>query len=101
MSGRLQDVWLAEVEAEYLALLEAGRDVGVDVGNQFRAFEHLLERGLDAKWRPIDRVDSTDIYVMYGRYALMFFAVQERRVAVVKWTVLGTEHQQRQAREEA
>jgi hypothetical protein len=34
----LQDVWLPEVEAEYAALLALSRDVGVDVGNQFRAW---------------------------------------------------------------
>ena len=84
-----------------MELLKLDRDVGVDVGNQFRAFEHLLERGVDAKWRPIEWVGAADVYVMYAKYALMFFAVSGRRAAVVKWTVVGTEHEQREARAQA
>ena len=72
MRDLFEDVWLPEVEVEYFALLELNRDVGVDVGNQFRAFEHLLERGVDAKWRPIGRAGAADVYVMYARYAMMF-----------------------------
>jgi hypothetical protein len=101
VSDQLEDVWLAEVEAEYIALLKLNRDVGVDVGNQFRAFEHILDRGVDAKWRPIERAGSADVYVMYARYAMMFFAVSGRRAAIVKWTVVGTEHEQQQARTQA
>lgn len=112
------DVWLPEVEAEFLALLEHSRGVGVDVGNQFRALERLLERGLDRAWRPVDRLVMVDVYVMYGSAALMFFAVecvaasttananlaaavQLPRLAVVKWGVLGTEHEQTLALAEA
>jgi hypothetical protein len=101
MTGRLRDLWLPEVEAEYRALLSRNRDVGADVGNQFRAFEQVLRRGVDDNWRPIDHANSADIYVMYARYALMFFAVQDDQAAIVKWTVLGSEYEQNQAREEA
>ena len=101
MSDHLEDVWLPEVEAEFFALLKLSRDVGVDVGNQFRAFEHLVERGVDAKWRPIEPAGASDVYAMYARYAMMFFAVSGRRVAIVKWTMVGTEYEQRQARVQA
>ena len=95
------DVWPPEVEDEYYALLEAGRDIGADVGNQFRAFMRLLDVGLVNDWRPIDRAGRADIYVMYGRYALLFFAVTREQMAIVKWAELGTPHQQSQARKEA
>lgn len=101
MSLPLQDVWLPEVEAEYLSLLRVSRDVGVEVGNQFRAFERIMERGVDAAWRPIDFEGSAAIYVMSDRHALMFFAVSGSEVAIVKWTTVGTEYEQRLAREEA
>jgi hypothetical protein len=97
----LRDVWLPEVEAEYFALLRLSRDVGVDVGNQFRAFERVLETGVDSAWRPIDCVGSADIYVMYARHALMFFAVAGSKAGIVKWTTVGTEYEQQRAREEA
>jgi hypothetical protein len=97
----LQDVWLPEVEAEYAALLALSRDVGVDVGNQFRAFEHLLKRGPDAEWRAIDYIGSASLYVMYARHAMMFFAATPQQAAVVKWTAVGTEHEQRVALAEA
>jgi hypothetical protein len=75
-------VWLSEVEPEYFALLEKGRDVGVDVGNQFRAFEHILdEGGVEASWRPIERAGNGWLYAIYGRYTTMFFAVSRRRAA--------------------
>jgi hypothetical protein len=110
VSDCFEDVWLAEVEAEYLALLRHSRAVGVDTGNQFRAFEQFVANGLDRTFRPLDRLATADVYVMYGSAALMFFAVEtgdtvrrdvRRRIAVVKWTVLGTEHEQRQARTDA
>jgi hypothetical protein len=101
MTASLADVWLPEVEAEYFALLKLSRDVGVDVGNQFRAFERLLEIGLDAAWRPIDSAGSADIYVMYGGSVLMFFAICGSQLAIVKWTTLGTPYEQTLAREEA
>jgi hypothetical protein len=101
MSEHLEDVWLAEVEAEFFSLLKRSRDVGVDVGNQLRAFEHLLERGVDAKWRRIEEAGASDVYVMYARYAMMFFAVSGRRAAIVKWTVVGSEYEQHQARTQA
>jgi hypothetical protein len=101
VSDHLEDVWLPEVEAEFFALLKLSRDVGVDVGNQFRAFEHLLERGVDAKWRPIGQAGASDVYVMYARCAMMFFAVSAGRAAIVKWTIVGTEHEQHQARTQA
>jgi hypothetical protein len=93
--------WLDEVKAEYRALLKMDRDVGVDVGNQFREFERVIEKGLDLEWRRIDTAGSSDLYVMYGRYALMFFAVSGRRIAVVKWTVLGTPYERSSARADA
>ena len=94
MSELFEDIWLPEVEAEYFALLRMNREVGVDVGNQFRAFEHILHRGVDRAWRAVDRCGSASVYVMYGRYALMFFAVHRRQAAIVKWTVLGTGYEQ-------
>src|SRR5882762_1665667 len=94
----LQDVWLPEVEAEYFALLSMSRDVGVDVGNQFRAFERVVERGVDAAWRPIDYVGAADLFVMSARSALMFFAISGSRVAIVKWAPMGTEYEQKAAR---
>lgn len=101
MPDRLRDLWLPEVEAEYRALLSRNRDVWADVGNQYRAFEQVLRRSIDEKWRPIDRMNSADIYVMYDHHALMFFAVEDDQAAIVKWTVLGSEYEQNQAREEA
>jgi hypothetical protein len=97
----LQDIWLPEVEAEFSELLSLNRDVGVDVGNQFRAFEHLLKRGVDSAWRPVDYVGSAALYVMFARHAMMFFAVHRHQAAVVKWTTVGTEHEQRLALAEA
>ena len=97
----LHDVWLPEVEAEYAALLDMTRDVAADVGNQFRAFEQVLRRGPDAAWRAIDYLGSVALYAMYARHAMMFFAVSRERAAIVKWTVVGTEHQQRVALAEA
>jgi opacity protein-like surface antigen len=101
MTGALSDVWLAEVEAEYLALLHLGRDVAADVGDQFRTFQHLIERGGDASARPVERAGSANVYVLYGSRALMFYAIAGSQAAVVKWTTLGTEHQQRVAQEQA
>jgi hypothetical protein len=101
MSAPLADIWLPEAEAEYFALLRLNRNVGVDVGSQFRAFEHLLQFGLDAAWRPIDRAGSADVYVMYGTYAEMFFAICGLQVAVVKWTAVGRPMDHTRALEEA
>jgi hypothetical protein len=97
----LIDVWLPEVEEEYFALLALNRDVAADVGNQFRSFKRIVERGLDAAWRPIARAGRAQVYVMYGRYALMFLAIAGAEIAVVKWTVIGTEYEQQLARDEA
>jgi hypothetical protein len=93
--------WLEEAKAEYRALLQIDRPIGVDVGNQFRAYERIIEKGLDLEWRRIETAGSSDLYVMYGLRALMFFAVSGRRIAVVKWTVLGTQYEQTLARRDA
>jgi hypothetical protein len=61
---QLTDIWLPEVEAEYLDLLTQGRSVGADVGNQLRTFEHVLQCGVDRAWRPVQRAGSADIYVI-------------------------------------
>lgn len=97
----LRDVWVPEVEAEYAALLATSRDVAADVGNQFRAFEQVLRRGPDAAWRALDYFGAVALYAMYARHAMMFFAVSRGQAAIVKWTVVGTEHQQRLALAEA
>jgi len=55
MTPKLEDLWLPDVEAEYLALLDVNKDVCADVGNQFRAFDQVLRRGVDKSWRSIDR----------------------------------------------
>jgi len=101
MSGALKDLWLPEVEAEYFALLKKGRDVAFDVGNQFRVFERILERGVDRNWQPIARVKSADVYVAYAGRVLMFLAVSGSRAAIVKWTTLGTPHEESMAEREA
>ena len=101
MSHYIPDGWLPEVVAEYRALAKAPRDVGADVGNQFCAFERIVERGLDSDWRPIEQIGSADLYAMYGRHALMFFAVSGGRIAAVKWARFGTPRQQSLARQEA
>lgn len=101
MSAPLNDVWLPEVEAEYFALLGLSRDVGADVGDQFRTFQHLVERGGDASARPIERAGSANVYVRYGSKALMFYAIAGSQAAVVKWTTLGTDHEQQVAQEQA
>jgi hypothetical protein len=97
----LEPIWLPEVEAEFLRLCSHSRDVGVDVGNQFRQFERLLERGLDPAWRPIDRAGAADIYVMHGNSAICLFAVAGRQMAIVKWAAVGTEYEQGLLRVEA
>ena len=94
-------IWLPEVEAEYLRLIAESRDVGFDVGNQFRSFERILETGLDAAWRPIDRAGRADLYVMYARHAVCYFALAGRRAAVVKWTTAGTDYALARAAAEA
>jgi hypothetical protein len=101
MSMALEVVWLPEVEAEYFALLRANRDVGADVGNQFREFLQLAGDWKDRDWRSTERVGSGYLYGFYGIHATMFFAVCKPKVAVVKWAVTGTEHQQSVARDEA
>lgn len=101
MTTRLQDVWLPEVEAEYLALLSMSRDVGVEVGDQFRAFEQILMVGVDDGWRALDYVGAASVYALFGRCATMFFALTETQAAVVKWAAVGTEYAQRLAREQA
>jgi hypothetical protein len=102
MANYFEVDWLDEVKAEYRGLLNVGsRDLGVDVGNQFRAYERIIEKGLDLEWRSIGRAGSSDLYVMYGRRALMFFAVAGRRIAVVEWTTLGTPYEQTLARDAA
>lgn len=97
----LTDIWIPEVEGEYLALLGKSRRIGIDVGNQFRAFEHVLDRGVDKAWRPVERAGSADVYVMHAIDALMFFVVSGSKAAVVKWCEVGTEYQQRQYLAEA
>jgi hypothetical protein len=101
MGGALNDVWLPEVEAEFFALLSLNRDVGADVGDQFRTFQHLLERGGDASARPVERAGSSNIYVLYGSKALMFYAIAGSQAAVVKWAMLGTDHDQQVAQGQA
>jgi opacity protein-like surface antigen len=92
MSALLQDVWLLDVEAEYEALMGHSRDVAVDVGDQFRSFELLVEVGGDANARPIERAGSANVYVLYGNSALMFYAIAGSQAAVVKWALVGTNH---------
>ena len=62
---------------------------------------HILKRGPDAAWRAIDYIGSASLYAMHARHAMMFFAATQQQAAVVKWTVVGTEHQQRTALTEA
>lgn len=97
----LQDLWLPEVEAKYAALLALSRDIGVDVGNQFRAFEHLYEA------QPGYRLASHRLHGLGESLCDVcatcddIFAVAHQQAAIVKWTVVGTEHQQRMALAEA
>ncbi len=97
----LRDLWLAEVEAEFLALLNHSRDVGVDAGNQFRAFEQLLDKGVDTAWPSLGIAGRSKVYVLYGRHAFMFYALAPPEIAIVKWDVIGSEYEQRLSREEA
>ena len=94
MGRAFDDVWIPEVENEFLELMNESRDVAFDAGNHFRALEAICERGVDAAWRPLDIQGRCSIYVMYARYALMFFAVCGREVAPLKWMAVGTEYAQ-------
>lgn len=101
MSQVLEVIWLPDVEAEYRTLLRKNRDVGADVGNQFREFVQLTQRWNAHDWRSIEPVGSAYLYGLYGMHAVMFFAVCEPKAAVMKWAVTGTEHEQSLARDAA
>ena len=62
----LEDIWLPEVEKEYEDLFEVSRDVGCDVGDQFREFMALVQDWDERAWKSIEPIGSAYLYGRYG-----------------------------------
>ena len=88
MERLLEYVVCKEAAAEFLELLEATRPQVRELGNFETLFQLVCEKGpeeLEAK--PMGPCGDADIYVINGRYVVMWIAVCRSKpaAAVVKW----------------
>ncbi|HEY8053793.1 MAG: hypothetical protein ACHQD6_04255 [Steroidobacterales bacterium] len=102
MGNRLQYVGCAEADAELDALRADIRDVQTDAGSLLKLYLEVLRDGT----RDLDRVPrgpfgSANLYVVYGRYVVMWFALAGSKVSLVKWLKAGTPYQHQQAQADA
>jgi hypothetical protein len=94
MESRLRSVLCPEAGLEMRSLLEGPRDQVKEVGSFQTLFNlacHLGPRDLEGG--PMGPYGSAHLYVLNGRYVVMWIAVCEPRqlAAVVKWMLNSTD----------
>jgi hypothetical protein len=98
----LEYVGCAEADAEYDDLMNDVRDVRTDTGRQFLLFEAVRDLGpRDLERLPGGPFGSAQLYIAYGRYVVLWFAIAKGRAALIKWLKAGTPYQHQLAEAEA
>ena len=90
-----------QAEREFDQLVTSDRDTRFDLGEHYRRLEWLREAPSTEMPRAAHLAGGVALYLFYGARVQMFVARDARTVLLVLLETIGSEHAQREARDQA